>query len=353
MTILANISKSLYDISWQVSEEVYRADEALSYSTLAKYERSGFNGLPTLFDKIETPSLTFGSAVDSIITGGQKEFDNRFLVAKIPSVPAGIVPIVKSLFLKYSSKYNSLDSIPDTLVIQEADLYNYQSNWRPETRAKVIKEKASELYKIHYLAGDKTIISDSLYSEICASVDALRTNSNTKFYFAANNPWESVERFYQLKFKAALNGIAYRCMADLIVVDHEHKTIQPIDLKTSSKAEWDFYKSFIDWDYAIQARLYWRIIRDILDKDPFYKDYKLLDYIFIVINRHTLTPLTWVYEDTQLYGTLIYGKFKQIICRDPFEIGKELNTYLINRPKVPLTINTDKPNMLKVFLDTI
>ena len=67
--------KSLYDISWQVSEKEYRADPALSYSTLARYEREGFNNLDKLFDRLETPSLTFGSAVDSIITGGQEEFD--------------------------------------------------------------------------------------------------------------------------------------------------------------------------------------------------------------------------------------------------------------------------------------
>ena len=79
--------KSLKDISWQVSEEEYRADPALSYSTLAKYEREGFNGLPHLFDKLETPSLTFGSAVDAIITGGRKEFDDKFIVASFPSVP--------------------------------------------------------------------------------------------------------------------------------------------------------------------------------------------------------------------------------------------------------------------------
>ena len=48
----------------------------------------------------------------------------------------------------------------------------------------------------------------------------------------------------------------------LIVVDHNNKTIQPIDLKTSGHPEWDFYHSFILWHYDIQARLYWRIIKD-------------------------------------------------------------------------------------------
>ena len=65
--------KELKDISWNVTEEEYRADPALSYSTLAKYERGGFNSIPTLFDKVESPSLTLGSAVDSLITGGEEE----------------------------------------------------------------------------------------------------------------------------------------------------------------------------------------------------------------------------------------------------------------------------------------
>ena len=43
-----NIPKELKDISWQVDESTYRADPALSYSTLAKFEREGFNKLDHL-----------------------------------------------------------------------------------------------------------------------------------------------------------------------------------------------------------------------------------------------------------------------------------------------------------------
>ena len=69
--------KSLKEISWDVDEATYRADPALSYSTIARYEREGFNNLDKLFDKLDTPSLTFGRAVDSTITGGQAEFDKE------------------------------------------------------------------------------------------------------------------------------------------------------------------------------------------------------------------------------------------------------------------------------------
>ena len=62
----------VFDISWQVTEPEYRADSALSYSTLARFAREGFNKLDSLFDKLDTPSLTFGRAVDALITGGQE-----------------------------------------------------------------------------------------------------------------------------------------------------------------------------------------------------------------------------------------------------------------------------------------
>ena len=139
----------------------------------------------------------------------------------------------------------------------------------------------------------------------------------------------------------------------LLLVDHEKKIVYPIDLKTSSHTEWDFFESFIQWRYDIQARLYWRIIRYNMDNDPLYKDYELADYTFIVVNKKTLTPLRWKFEDTQKKGTLIYGKNKQIELNDPFEIGKELSNYLSSRPEVPIGIETQESNSITEWLNTI
>lgn len=346
--------KSLRDISWQVSEEEYRADPALSYSTLARYEREGFNNLDKLFDRIETPSLTFGSSVDSIITGGQEEFDERFMVAEFPSTPDSIVKIVKSLYKQYAGTYRSLLNIPDNSIIRETEDQNYQMNWKPETRAKVIKEKGLEYYNLLYIAGDRTILDTNTYQDVCNAVKILKESKSTKFYFEENNPFEpDIERFYQLKFKGVFNGVEYRNMADLIIVSHKEKWVKPVDLKTSSHTEWDFYKSFNDWRYDIQARLYWAIIRQNMDKDEYFKDFKLLDYDFIVVNRRTLTPLVWTCPFTQAVGTLTFGKNGQIEFRSPLEIGEELHYYLSSRPKVPMGIEETKSNDLRKWLNTL
>ena len=342
--------KSLKEISWQVTEPEYRADDALSYSILAKFAREGFDKLKSLFDKVETPSLTFGSAVDAIITGGQEEFDKNFLVANFPAIKDSVEKVVKSLFALYGTTCRTINDIKETDIITVTEVNGFQLNWKPETRAKVIKEQGFEYYNLMFLAKDKKIISEELKQKIDSAVEALRTSEATKFYFEPNNPFDtSIERFYQLKFKANINGIDFRCMADEIVVDHKNKVIHPLDLKTSSHTEWEFYKSFVQWRYDIQARLYWRIIRDNLDRDPVYKDYELSDYTFIVVNKETLTPLKWVYNGTKKEGTIVYGNnFK---CQDPVEIAQELKYYLEQNPSVPIGIDKAGANYIEMYLN--
>ena len=347
--------KSLKDISWQVPEEVYREDPALSYSALSTYERGGFNCLESLYDKKESPSLTFGSAVDALITGGQDEFNSKFIVADFPDAPDTVIKIVKDCFAEFHETHRTLTSIPDVEIIGRATNYNYQNNWKPETRAKVIKEKGEDYYNLLFLAENKTILSNDVYNEVLASVRALRESPSTEYFFRSDNPFDdSIERLYQLKFKATLGGTDYRCMADLLIVDYVNKVIYPKDLKTSSHYEWDFYKSFIDWNYQIQARLYWRIIRDNLDRDPYFRDFELADYEFIVVNKTSLTPLTWVFHDTTTRGTIIVGKpTHPIELRDPEQIGSELRVYLAERPQVPFGIVIGGANNLTEWLSTL
>lgn len=344
--------KDFKDISWDVSEDIYRKDPALSYSTLAKYAREGFNSIPKLFDKIDTPSLTFGSAVDSIITGGMNEFNERFLVADFPDTPDSVIQVVKALFAKYNTNYATLFEIPDNDIISMAAEFNYQNNWKPETRAKVIKEKGNEYYSLMYVAGSKTILNTDLYDQIDAVVKALKMSDATKFYFSDDNPFTKIRRYYQLKFKFSNDNVDYRSMADLIIVDYENKTVIPIDLKTSSHKEWDFYESFVQWRYDIQARLYWRNIRYNMDQDDYFKDFKLLNYRFIVVNRFTLQPLVWEFEDTQALCTLKYGKKLDIELKDPYVYGKELNHYLSSANTLPMGITVTEPNSIRKWLNS-
>ena len=340
--------KSLKDISWDVTEDQYRADSALSYSTLSRFNREGFDNLAHLFDKTESPSLLFGSVVDTLLTGTKEEFEERFFVADFPELPDKQKEIVEGIF-HAAKPGESWDKIMDAVILEYLLANNYQPNWRAETRIKVIREAGREYYDLLTLAEGKTVISQKLYQDALDCVETLRKSESTKWYFETDNPFnKNIERLYQLKFKGSYEGINLRCMADLIIVDHEKKIVYPCDLKTSFKPEWRFYKSFMEWGYWIQAQLYWYLIRQAMDEDEYFKDFKLADYRFIVISNRTRKPLVWEFPQTQTITDLKLGEHK---LRNWRGIAKELNTYLTKDYEVPVDINMNLINNISKWLE--
>ena len=338
------IEKELKGISWQVPEKAYREDSALSYSTLSRFEREGFNKLDHLFDKISTPSLTEGSMVDCLITGSKEEFNATYYVADFPSLGDKEKQIADALYNRYHQSCEQYSYIPNDVVLEVANEFEFQKNWKNETRVRVIGERVAIYYNLRVQAGNKTVVDRATYDRVKAMVYALKTSPATQGYFADNDPMSSVRRYYQLKFKAKFDGVEYRCMMDEAIVDYEEKKIIPIDLKTSGSSEWDFQHSFEKWCYMIQARLYWRLLRANMFKDPYFKDFTLENYRFIVVNKNTLTPLVWEFPLTASVGTLVDKEGNEY--RDPFEIGKELQGYLNLRPEVPNGIDKEGINII-------
>ena len=340
-----DIEKELSSIALNITEPQYRTMPELSYSTLSTYEKGGFDSLDHLFDKIESPSLTFGSVVDTIITGGEDEFKANFVVLDIALSDGGIS--IAEKLKEMQLPYPTFDDIPIYIISQAAKDVGFwkADKWDSRRYAEVLKTGNIADYYNVIVCNDRTIINKTTYQEALACIRALHESPATSPYFADNDVFSPVKRYYQLKFKAVLDGVGFRCMADLLVVNYEKKIIYPVDLKTSGKSEWRFEDSFLQWNYMIQARLYWRIIRDNLDRDPYFKDFKLMPYRFIVVNKNTLVPLIWEFPLTESIGTLIDDKGNEY--RDPVVIGKELRGYLDLRPRVPSEITYTGINTIK------
>ena len=347
--------KSLKELALNISEEEYRNDGCIHHSSISSYDKGGFDVRPTLFEKKESPSLMFGSCVDVLITGTPEEFEQQYLVADL-NVDASdtLINVTKGLFNIYKESYSDLNDIPDAILLAALDEINYGRTWRATTRISKLKEAGAEYYKLMFMAEGKTIISSDLYNDAIACVRALHGAPATKFLFAADNPFEpDIERLYQLKFRANYNGVDFSIMADEIIVFHKTKKILPIDLKTSYKQEYNFYKSFLEWGYSHQSRLYWYVLNENLKNDDYFKDFEIMNWHFVVVNKNSLNPLVWEDIDTKTRGTLYYGKDNQIIIRDPLELGIELKGYLDSKSSVPNGILLNKPNELRKWLNTI
>lgn len=346
--------KSLYDISWKCSEQEYRNDPALSYSLLSKYSNTGFHGLSSLYDKVQTSSLIFGSMVDTLMTSPIEEFGNTFFVSDgddISDKLKSIIDYIRNIFINNGdTPPERLQNICDDEILVAANECEYQTRWKDETRIKAIRESASNYYSKCNEANGKTIVSQQDYDDALACVEALKTSANTYDIFV-DNPFEKgIERLFQLKFKFEYEGIPYRSMCDVTKVDHINKTIQIYDLKTTSHFEDEFFKSFIKYNYSYQSILYWYNLRDNILKDEYFKDFKLLPFKFVVINRSNLHPLVWEFKGCEAITDLQFNKIK---IRNPFKVGAELYDYLTHPRYMPSNIKDGygEVNSIEDFLN--
>lgn len=317
--------KNLIDISWNVTEDVYRKDKSISYSMLSTYERDGFDAI---FKHKQTSSLTFGSVVDTIVTDGWEAFLNKYVVLPLKSSDT-IQNILVHVAKQTQYKTTKLTDVDKNVIIECAHCFNYCKGYKDDTiYKKIVTSTATEDFTIIVnqlqQCDTKIIITPTVYNEAKNTVEALYTSESTFWYFTKQN--DNIERFYQLKFKGLLNNICYRCMADLIVVDHFKKQIIPCDLKTTGKPESMFWSSFHKWYYFYQAKIYWNLIRQAMNNDDYFKEFELLPYKFIVVNKVSLTPMVYSFDDIELNDYT----YNDITYRNPLVVGEELQE-LLNR----------------------
>ncbi len=220
--------KSLKDLALNISEEEYRADPALSYSRLSQFFK---NGPKTLIsnEKIDTPSLRFGSCVDTILTAPE-EFDDRFYVADIDRFSDSIRKMTEDLF---NPEIEELALIDDATILMILDTYQYQTNWKSQTRIDKIIDLGSDYYTVLKYSTGKIVISPQEFSEAQSCVMTLKTHAWSYQIFECN---EDEEILYQLKFKEDVCDVKMRCMFDIIKLNHKEKWIKPIDLKTTGSS---------------------------------------------------------------------------------------------------------------------
>lgn len=339
--------------AWNVSEETYRNNDILSYSLIAKYEREGFKCIPTLFDKIQTNSLSLGSAVDAYYTD-KENFDKRVLnVNTNLDLQSKSVQIIFNLFKEYSDEYlfelrRLVKEKGDE--INEKYLQDFYPNLKKETKlSKLLDTNLIDLFDDldkGIVEENKILLNNEDWVKLSSIIDCVDKNDKISKILCGENT-EDIERFFQLKFIATLNNREYRCMFDELVVVHSQKKIYLYDLKTTYDYAYNFKQNFFKWRYDIQDRLYYTILRERL-KGTEYEDYELVDMTNIVVSTSDFNPesnpLLFKFPFCNKRGDL---ELNGMTLRDPLVIGEELYTILENNMQLPPNIEKDKINEIK------
>lgn len=324
--------KSFKELSENITEQEYRDNGRFHYSDIAGYARDGFSYLVKPH-KEESESLTFGSMVDCLVTEGPEVFDEKYCIAKEFNLSDNQKSVIRELS---HFGYKNLEDIPPQTVIE--DLSCYYKN--PKTQFTKLLEDGSEYYRFLYENKDKTPVDYQMYQDAIDTANVLLSSPVTRSFFKSDS--DDIDIFHQLKFNGEYNGIPITCMVDSLYIEHATKKIWPIDLKTTcANYEWEFPKSFVKYGYHLQARLYSYILRQVMDKDDFYKDYQLMDFVFVYISRTNKNPLIWVFDENLLRGDIeVETKDgNKIILQDFTKPLEEMNEIKETNRTIPLNIS--------------
>lgn len=331
---------SLRDYSMNLTEDAYHAYPAWSYSIIARYAKDGFSSLATLHDPVATtPSMEFGSLFDSIITKGKKTLDEYKIVSM--SVPEAER---KALDYISTATHVSFENIPAEDLMRYCDQCQYQTRWGYDARFKHLVT-----YQDYYDAkrSGKKLVSEEDWSDAMEMFKKFRDNELLRNLFGTKDEF-GIEYIYQSQFceeyvlEKSGRTVSIKIMPDLIKIDHNEKTIQPVDLKTSAMPAYSFWENFVKFRYDIQAELYTDILTLVINKDPELKDYTIKKYLFADISRSDKEPVTWIYDQ---FTPFSYTKNGQTYTYKGWEqLLEEILDYEETQAKVPSYISTTEPN---------
>ena len=258
------------EIQTKTLAEEYITADALSYSALSRLSDG-----PQAYLNKDKPTgdfLTTGSAVDVLLTESEEEFHKQFYVMTA-SKPTS------EMMLAYTEAMIETDNPQIAFAASGYKKAVSESKWEDEGKPYYDAIKASK---------GKGILGMDQYMKVQATVNQLKENKYTKPFFSS--PVDGIEIKHQFIHYFEYEDVKGKVKLDLLVIDHNNKTIRGIDLKTTSKPPMAFKTSYRNYKYYLQGAWFQLGIMDWLATSPYSDSYKLLDFQFIVAEMGAYKP---------------------------------------------------------------
>lgn len=258
-------------------------------------------------DRKDTPALSLGSLVDCLITEPE-QFKSKYHIQdeQIAASPA-IQKIVMSVYLTTRADVTDTDKLIDyqDVLLATVRQAGYQSKWKDETVITNVCNEGEKYFEELKIQGTKIAVTQDQYLLAKEIVDSIVSHDYTSHHLF---PKGNVEVIRQLVIDWEHRGFECKSKLDWVVIDHNAKTIQPIDIKTTESllSKW-FETSYHKYRYDIQAGYYTMAVKYKQQSENWCADYTVLPFKFIVENtKYPGTPLCFVVNSPELYAYTTY-----------------------------------------------
>lgn len=291
---------------------------------------------------LEDTPMVIGSIVDTLITERDK-FDDRYHVTSIIK-PSG----AKALqFCNHVIESGLLDSEKTVLGAVKKALkdYDYRPSWAMESRLQELeKARVMDFLEEYKKSGDKFPIDEETAHTCEAVAYSLENGEFTKEIFTLREGKEIhnqvitefksklFDEWLEEKFPGAHSVLTYKAMCDIVVVDHNEKTIKPYDLKVTSGSLESFPSKVLKYRYDIQKFFYEEALRN----NPTYKTlvdkfgYVMKELDFIVESyTYPGKPLIFKLSRDYMYLAMNGGKVEGREYKGLKQLIPEMNWHTI------------------------
>nr|DAE86517.1 MAG TPA: Exodeoxyribonuclease 8 [Caudoviricetes sp.] len=248
---------------------------------------------PKAFLETEEPELFFeekkyfviGSAVDTYLTS-VIDFNEKYYISHLTEKPSDVVKSI--LYEVYSNAKNKIaedDTYKNLEFLQQeimdsCESHGYYKNLKPETRINKILDSI-EYWKEIISSENKTIITQEEAEIVSNIVRKVHENQYTSRYFRDSD--ENITILKQLPIEFEISEVECKALLDIVYINNIDKTITPIDLKTIGDSVRNFPEALRKRRYDIQQSFYVEALYQWKENNEF-KDYKILDFKFIVVS---------------------------------------------------------------------
>jgi len=281
-----------------MSEDQYRAiRDRLSYSQIKLFDndRRAFYRECVLGEakkESESISIILGSLVHCYLA--DQDFYDKFHMLSAVEPKGQMKDLVDALFNR-AMKSTSTDNEGNTIITEKFEVLfaDAVQTVKYDHDLKEIAFKGKDLSKILALFSDsdaeiyykekldaagKMVVSSQTIFNAEKIVEKLRGHTYTHEYANARTGGE-IEVFNELAILFDLLGVPYKSLIDKVIINHDEKTIQPIDWKTSWNNEEPEY-AYLKFGYYLQAAMYDYALKHwAVEKG--YTDYTVLPMRFI------------------------------------------------------------------------
>ena len=243
---------------------------------------------PSLFRDYRTDSNTteyfaFGTFVEDLLLADDDYMASKYFITK-SETPSDAIVRVLNLLAEQSIELH-LDAIDQDVVIQACIFCEYGKSWKPETCYKKILESGSDYYYEIKQSEGLIKMSQEDYDKGALIVNEALSNLSVRKYL---RPMEGLENNFKVPIEFTYRDRLCKGEIDILHIDHNKKTVQVIDIKTSSYAMF-FQSSILKFRYDFQADFY---TMGLILGGLVPEGYNILPALFLVLDSNGKLPAT-------------------------------------------------------------